>query len=171
MSKWKKVDGYNYSISDDGRVRRIGKEKDHSVRPDQKGYLCVDLYKDGQRSTKKVHRLVAEAFIPNIDNKQQVNHKNGDKTNNSVENLEWTTPKENCRHDWKNGLAHPSYSMTGRKNPNAGRKGKPFEIIETGETFRTAMECAEKINGNHRHINDCLKGRQSTHRGYHFRYI
>lgn len=50
--------------------------------------------------------------------------------------------------------------MSGKKNPNGGRKGRPFQIIETGEIFNTLKECEEAIDGNNRHINDCLKGRQ-----------
>lgn len=169
--KWKKLtNGYDYLVSNTGRVRRNGSSKDHSMR-DANGYLRTDLYKDGKRISRGVHRLVAEAFIPNPDNKPEVNHKNGNKHDNSASNLEWVTQKENARHAWESGLARASYGMQGKQNPNAGRKGVPFMIVETGEVFETAMECAEKIGGNHRHINDCLRGRQKTHRGYHFKYL
>lgn len=172
MEQWKDLgNGYKYSVSDQGHIRRVGRDHNHSVREDRKGYLCTDLYQKGHRTTKKVHRLVAEAFIPNPEGKSQINHKDGNKKNNHVNNLEWVTPQENCRHAWDNGLAFPSYGMKGKHNPNGGRKGIPFEIVETGKTYNTAMECAKDIDGNHRHINDCLKGRQKTHRGYHFRYI
>lgn len=170
MEKWKTIsDNDGYMVSNTGRIRRLGEETDHSVR-DNKGYLVTDLYKDGQRSTCRVHRLVAQEFIPNPDNKPCINHIDGNKHNNNFSNLEWVTKKENCQHAWTNGLCKPSRSMLGRKNPNAGRKGKPFRIIETGEVFRTLYECEKAINGNNRHINDCLKGRQKTHRGYHFEY-
>ena len=61
--------------------------------------------------------------------------------------------------------------MLGRKNPNAGRPARPVRIVETGEEFSSIMECERAINGNNRHINDCLSGRQKTHRGYTFEYI
>ena len=171
MEKWKKMkDGYDYSVCSTGRIRRNGASKDKAVR-NRNSYLSVDLYRNGKRSTKQVARLVAEAFVPNPDNKPEVNHKDGDKYNNDVSNLEWVTKKENVRHAWKNGLMRPSYGMRGKSNPNAGRKGRPFRIVETGEVFGTLKECEEKINGNSRHINDCLKGRQTTHRGYHFEYV
>ena len=171
MEVWEKVsNNSNYLVSNTGRVRRVGSDKDHSVR-DSKGYLVTDLYQDGKRSTARVHRLVAEEFVPNPDGKPEINHKDGNKRNNNASNLEWVTKKENSRHAWDNGLAKPSYGMLGKKNPHSGRKGKQFRIVETGETFGTLKECEEKIDGNNRHINDCLRGRQRTHRGYHFEYV
>ena len=171
MEEWKEVgDGFDYSVSNSGRVRRNGSPRDKAVR-DRMGYLTVDLYKNGKRSTKRVNRLVAGAFIPNPDNKPEVNHKDGNRHNNTVSNLEWATKLENVKHAWETGLARPSYGMLGKKNPNGGRKGKPFRIVETGEVFGTLKECEAKINGDNRHINDCLKGRQKTHRGYHFEYV
>ena len=170
-TKWEKVKSdHDYIVSNTGRVRRTGSDRDKAAKTKKK-YEQVDLYKDGKRTSKAVHILVAEAFIPNPDNKPEVNHKDGNKHNNHVDNLEWVTHKENCEHAWKNGLAKPSRSMLGRKNPNAGRKGKPIRIVETGEVFNSSLECEKAINGNNRHINDCLRGRQNTHRGYHFEYI
>ena len=171
MDRWKEIiDNDNYEVSDTGRVRRKGSDNDRSVR-DRNGYLAVDLYKDSERSTKRVHRLVAEAFVPNPDNKPEVNHRDGNKYNNNASNLEWVTTKENCRHAWNSGLARPSYGMTGKSNPNSGRKSKPFRIVETGEVFDKLQDCENAIDGNNRHINDCLRGRQKTHRGYHFEYV
>lgn len=171
MENWREVaSNDNYIVSDTGRIRRKGSEHDHSTY-NKKGYLNIDLYKNGKRSKNRVNRLVATAFIPNPDNKPEVNHKDGNKTNNHASNLEWVTKKENCRHAWDNNLVKPSYGMLGKKNPNAGRKGKPFRLVETGDVFNTLKECEQAINGDNRHINDCLKGRQKTHRGFHFEYI
>lgn len=171
MEDWREVvDNENYMVSNTGRVRRRGSDYDHSTYG-MKGYQLVDLYSSGVRTKKRVNRLVAEAFIPNPDNKPEVNHKDGNKSNNNVENLEWVTKKENCRHAWDNGLTKPTYSMLGKKNPNGGRKGKPFRIVETGEVFNTMRECEEATGCDNRHINDCLRGRQKSHRGYHFEYL
>lgn len=171
MEIWKEVyENTNYEVSNTGRVRRKGSDID-KVSGKRKGYPTVKLCKDGKESKRTIHRLVAEAFIPNPDNKPDVNHIDGIKDHNNVENLEWVTKSENMRHAYRTGLAKPSYGMLGKKNPNGGRKGKPIRIVETGEIFQSSLECEKAIGGNNRHINDCLKGRQKTHRGYHFEYV
>ena len=111
MEIWRDIDGYKglYQVSSWGRVRYLKNWfydestvfPQEPLRPEvtKKGYLRVDLYDaDGRRKHKKVHRLVANAFIPNPDGKPQVNHKDGNKKNNSVTNLEWVTDKENKDH-------------------------------------------------------------------------
>lgn len=171
METWKRSTiNSNYNISNDGRIRRNGSEKDHSMR-DNDGYLVTDLYMNGKRSTERVHRLVAIEFVPNPDGKPEVNHRDGNKHNNAASNLEWVTKKENCRHAWDNGLARPSYGGLGRHNHRSGRPGKPFRIVETGEIFNRLKDCEEAIGADGGHINDCLRGRQETHRGYHFEYV
>lgn len=92
---WRDVIGFEglYSVSSLGRVK--GREKILKPSDNGKGYMTVCLYKDGKSYRKYIHRLVAEAFIPNPDNKPQIDHIDTVKTNNSVENLRWTTPEEN----------------------------------------------------------------------------
>lgn len=171
MEQWREVvDNPNYLVSNTGRVRRNGSNKDKAVR-DRKGYLVTDLYMNGKRKTERINRLVASAFVDNPGNKEVVDHLDENKRNNNADNLEWITHSENIKRAWKSGTMHATCGMRGHSNPNAGRKGKPFKIVETGEVFNTLHECEAKINGNNRHINDCLKGRQKTHRGYHFEYI
>lgn len=170
--RWSKIDGFaNYSVSDSGQIRNDKRQSLKNPVMDKDGYLKVDLYNHGKRSTQRIHRLVGEAFVDNPDNKQQVNHKDGNKRNNSISNLEWATPKENMEHAVANGLFVASRGMLGKKNPNAGRPGKPIRIIETGEVFSSITECEKAISGNNRHICDCLSGRQNSHRGYHFEYV
>jgi len=114
---WKPVKGYEglYEVSNLGRVKslerfancRYGgtcKEKILKGGKDGAGYLLVGICQNKKRKTKKVHRLVAEAFLKNPENKKTVNHKDGVKANNFVENLEWMTHKENVRHASKTGL-------------------------------------------------------------------
>lgn len=101
MEIYRDVLGYEgrYQVTSWGRVYSVEKERFLIPQENEKGYLRVDLTEEnGQRKHKKVHRLVATAFIPNPENKPQVNHKDGNKSNNSFTNLEWVTDKENKIH-------------------------------------------------------------------------
>ena len=101
---WLNIEGYsNYMISNYGRVkslnyRRTGKEKILSLKKDKKGYYYITLSKDGIGRNYKIHRLVAQAFIPNPNNLPQVNHKDENPSNNCVENLEWCTNEYNLNY-------------------------------------------------------------------------
>ena len=113
-------------------------------------------------SSTSVHRLVAETWLgnPNPNYYTQVNHIDGDKDNNRVENLEWVTPSENIRHAFRTGL----------KKHTGGSKPIPIRIPETGEVYESINECARRIGGSPGHISHCLAGKRSTHLGYHFEY-
>lgn len=105
----KKTDGDYYTITSDGNVktcnwRNTGRNGILKPAKDNKGYLRVGIMIDGKLSTRKIHRLVALAFIPNPENKPQVNHIDGNKLNNNHNNLEWSTNKENSNHAIKKGL-------------------------------------------------------------------
>ena len=108
----KDVKGYEdiYKVAEDGRIYSVKRVIEHRNRiitiggkflkstPNNQGYHHVSLYLEGKSKTLKVHRIVAEAYIPNPSNKKEVNHKDFDKGNNAKSNLEWTTPKENTIH-------------------------------------------------------------------------
>lgn len=106
---WKETDIEGYYISNMGNLRgRSGKIVKLNTTP--KGYKCYASYPEGRNGSCKclrIHRLVAEAFIPNPDNKPQVNHIDGDKSNNKVTNLEWCANQENTIHAYRTGLAKP----------------------------------------------------------------
>jgi hypothetical protein len=118
--------------------------------------VSVDDYRNrkSKNSNHLVQRIVAETFIPNPENKPEVNHDNGNKSDNRVSNLYWTTKSENMIHAYKNGL----------------RPTEEVMILETGEIFKSASDCARAIGGTVSGIHDCKTGRQRQHRGYHFRF-
>lgn len=94
-----------YSIDRMGNIFSIKRKKYLKAQLDKRGYPVINLYRNVSRfKTCKIHRLVALQFIPNPSSKETVNHKNGIKTDNRVENLEWATQKENNVHAFKNGL-------------------------------------------------------------------
>ena len=164
MEIWKDTDGYSdYEVSTYGRVKR--KSTGTILKPtnDSRGYPAVTIIDSVGQHTKNVHRLVASTFIPNPDGKRTVNHKDGDKRNNHITNLEWNTMSENITHAYRNGLK--------RRPDSCGSPKRRVRIIETGEEFDSVGSCARAINGDQAHISNCLSGRYHTHKGYHFEAI
>ncbi len=126
---FKIIHGYDnlYCVNQYGKVispsyvdksGKLRKQKELSVVKRGKGYCCVGLMKNGKQEHISLHRLVAEAFIPNPLELPQVNHKDGNKENNHVSNLEWCTNQENIIHAFKKGLKIPTCHV-GEKNTKA----------------------------------------------------
>jgi hypothetical protein len=137
---WKDVKGYNglYKVSNKGNVISYVKNKNGKLLKPEiiRSYYSVALSKNKTMKKHRIHRLVAHAFIDNQFNKPQVNHKNGNKLDNNVDNLEWCTNSENAIHAFKNGLRkplyginNPMYGMYGNKNPFYGKK-HPKELMD-----------------------------------------
>lgn len=104
MEEWKKIPGYEglYEVSNMGNVRNVRRNKLLRLSKTNNRYIRVSLCKNGIKTGLTVHRLVAEAFLPNPDNLPEVNHKDEDKTNNRVENLEWCDHKYNMNYGTRN---------------------------------------------------------------------
>ena len=157
-----------YEVSNMGRVRSLnyrgtGEVRLLTQRKNNSGYFQVSLYKNGKRIVFLVHRLVANAFIPNNNiDKTEVNHIDEDKENNCVNNLEWCNKKYNMNYGTR--CKRASKSMKEHK-PTRKRK---VVCIETSQVFDTIKEAEEWLGkGN---ISDCLSGRKNSAGGYHWKY-
>lgn len=168
---WKNIVGYEglYQVSSLGRVKSLERidSNGHPVKervltsfPNRSGYCKVNLYRDRNMEVKSVHRLVAETFIPNPDNLPQVNHKDEDKGNNLVENIEWCTASYNTNY--------------GTRNERAAKANEQaiYVITDSGHRyyFDSARKAAEIIGLKVCSVSDCLHGRQKTHRGFSFEW-
>ena len=162
---WKDIEGYEglYQISNFGRVKSFVKSrpKIKSLSNDKDGYLLCVLNKLNKKRTFKVHRLVAMSFIPNPENKSQVNHKDGNKHNNIVDNLEWVTPVENMYHARINGLRSSMYHGVSQYDLSGN-------LIQN---FNSVTEAAGFIGGSRSCIVHCCNGRQLTAYGYAWKYL
>lgn len=155
--RWRPIDDYpSYRVSDQGRVQnqktgRILKDAD-----DGNGYRMVVLCSDGKCRSTKVHKLVATAFIPDHASGLEINHIDGDKSNNAVSNLEWVDRSKNMTHAISKGLWDTR---------------RPVRVIETGEVYASELECAKAIGGNVAHVQHCAAGLRKTHRGLHYEFV
>lgn len=136
------IKGYEgfYKINSEGEVISV-KRSGAVMKPRlHKGYLQLNLSKGGKSRTCVIHRLVAQTFIPNPENKQQVNHIDGDKMNNNVENLEWVTAHENMSH---------AHYVLGKELPvggNVGQKRKGVKV--NGEEYASLAEASRALGRN-----------------------
>ena len=163
---WRPIKGYEgfYDISSFGRVKSIERKVSNGhglvllherfLKPNilAKGYFQVTLYNGKTRKSFQVHRLVAEAFIPNENNYPQINHKNGNKQDNCVENLEWCDNSMNQLHAWQMGLQKPHFCGGGVPKKKVallddkGNVEREFESILSASKF---MGCSSPSNLSH----------------------
>lgn len=182
--EWKAVPGFcgRYEVSNLGRVRsysngRHGNRAESVVmvpknRPG--GYSQVHLYKPkggGKQHTVMIHRLVADLFVSNPDGKTVVNHKDGNKTNNAADNLEWVTSSENTFHAVRSGLMKPSQRQ---KEVTSERCSIPVvmfdrDMIELAR-FRSATQASVKTGADISAIIKCCRGKLKSTKGYKWKY-
>ena len=162
--EWRKIPGYeNYEVSNTGRVvnnnfNRKGIRKEMTYKK-SRGYPAVSLFRNGKGKDITVHRLVAQAFIPNPDNLREVNHIDGNKVNNNVDNLEWCTREENMEHAKRNGLSYQ-------------RNRSIVAIFPDGTKieYKSTVEASEKLGISKPTILRNLKGIFKNSKGLVFKY-
>lgn len=190
MEQWKAIEGTDGRIlvSNEGRCMSLLRPV-HTIlkpSPDKKGYLRLRVTLDRRKMSFKVHREVAKAFIPNPGNLPQVNHIDGDKSNNSVSNLEWITNRDNVCHAIRTGLwgeeamlNHENNMRKRNRNKNVvtkdslhAQKDKWKGVIATrnGEVMEFESVSSAERYFDSRHITDVCKGKRDHVKGWHFQY-
>ena len=200
---WKDVRGYEglYQVRNLGRVKSLKRHRSVNLMntktatvPERilkfgvsQGYLAVTLAKDKINKKIRVHKLVASTFIPNPENKPHINHKDGNKHNNAVDNSEWITPKENTKHAFENGLIKGMCSFKGYHHTEEAKKlisegnkwgsSKNHRIIKQytkdGEFIKEwhgFVEIEKVLGCDKRNLQSCCKGRIPSAYGYIWRY-
>lgn len=156
----------NYYVSDKGLIKNNSTGRILKLTCNHKGYKKTNISIDGKLRTVYIHRLVAELFVPNPKNLPQVNHKDGDKTNNSSNNLEWVTAQENIIHAHKTKL-----------NKHTGQTRKISQYTLDNQyirTFNGIREAARKVYGRdsaNTLIWKCANNQLSNYKGYKWTYF
>lgn len=176
---WKDIKGYEerYQVSNLGRVRSKTRKTKFGVgyriyegqilkqADDKDGYKKIGLSKNGRKRRFFVHRLVGETFIPNEENKPQINHKNGIKYDNNLTNLEWVTPSENTLH---------GFEKLGRKGNNGGQNKEVEQYDKNrkkvGE-FESLSAAAENQGVTVQAISYAVKNGNLTNKGYYWKLV
>ena len=169
---WKDIKNFEglYQVSNLGNVkslnwRKTGKPRNLYLKPQNKGYLQVELVKNGERKSFVVHRLVAEAFLPNPLNLPQINHKDEVKTNNSSENLEWCTTNYNVRYSME---LHPNRKHKGEKyNTPVQQLTLDGNVVKTWRCSRVIFLETGMSDWS---ISECCRGNRKTAYGYKWQY-
>ena len=172
---WKDIKNFEklYQISNKGRIKnKYGRILKTAVN--HNGYIVVYLCKNNKKCSKRVHRLVAEAFIPKVDGKDQVNHIDCNKKNNNVENLEWCTPYENIKHAYINNLYEKQRNYV-RKTLSEHSTAKPVNQFDINGNFIKRWSCIKEAGlffGRNKptSISSCCKGRYHTAYGFKWEY-
>jgi hypothetical protein len=164
----------NYRISSDGRLYNVNTHKELKGHLDKNGYKCFTTRCDGKNVTYKAHRLVAIEFIPNPDSLPQVNHKDGNKLNNTVENLEWVTHQQNMEH-WRlrQDFATQVNTPIAKRESKLNKGKQPvLQYTLNGEfieEFSSYMDAERKTGIRSGNISLAARGKRHTAGGYIWR--
>lgn len=178
MEEWKTIENYpDYMVSSIGRVKSFknGKEKLLKTSADKDGYLSVTLCKKGKVKRFRVHRLVAQAFIPNLNNLPIINHKNQIVNDNRVENLEWCTVEYNNNYaDRNKKVAIASRNkMSGRYGKKSNKSLPVLQYTKDGELVKKwdcITDVERELGIKHQDISKCCKGKQKSAGNYVWKY-
>lgn len=149
-----------YACSEDGEIINTQTGKPLSKSINQKGYIqhCISI--KGKRKIIFPHRIVAELFVDNPENKPYVNHIDGNKQNNNCTNLEWCTNSENVRH-----------AIYVLNMDFAGRNKKAVKCLDTGEIYNSTLEVERKLGIDNAWVSMICNGKKKSAKGLHFAYI
>lgn len=188
--EWRDIKGYEglYQVSNLGRVKslRYKRGKQEKILDgwiSKEGYRKVSFYKDNKRKDYLVHRLVAESFIPNPNNKPFIDHIDTNRTNNKIDNLRWATQKENCNNviSKKNYVdSSKQLYISGKSNRIIGAKGKDnprskkiIQLTLNNEPIKIWDSVREV--GRHGFLSSCVghccRGKRKTHKGFKWMYL
>lgn len=166
---WKDIAGFEglYQVSNLGNVRSLNYARKHIIKNltphlGTNGYLRICFHKRPLHLGREVHRLVAEAFLPNQNNLPQVNHIDENRLNNRVENLEWCSCSYNANYGSRN---------LKMKQKNTALYGKPVMYIETGEIFESMSEASKRKHCNPGNISNVCNKRAYRTGGYHWKLV
>lgn len=181
---WKPVAGLEdkYCVSNLGRFYSKIKNKIMSLQTDKDGYLLICL----NGKVRRAHRIIAQTFLNNCDNLPQINHKDGNKSNNNITNLEWCTASYNMKHRFKvlkqvvhnKGKRQSEETKQKISCKNKGRnmfgdnvRAKKVMCVETGKIFSSATEADKFLGFCKGGVSHCLEGLSKTSGGFHWQFV
>ena len=144
MTEWKKIASWSYEASDDGQIRRVGSSIILKPWTDPNGYLHVKLHRHGDKKTILLHRLISKTFLGHRRKGQEVNHKNGVKSDNNRSNLEYCSHSRNMKHAYRTGLI--TRTRRGEGSPGSKLKSKDIYTIRL---MKKSKRYTMRSIGNH----------------------